>query len=59
MKALEKIAALLKAEGINILDRDAVIASLSQTCAPSYNIRSLASWVIACSVIPTAWVINL
>lgn len=39
MKALEKIAALLKAEGINILDRDAVIASLSQTCAPSYNIR--------------------
>lgn len=39
MKALESIAALMAAENINMLDSEAVIASLSKTCAPSYNIR--------------------
>ena len=40
MKALENIAALMAAENINILDREAVIASLKETAAPGYNIRA-------------------
>lgn len=39
MKALENIAALMAAENINMLDSEAVIASLKKTVAPEYNIR--------------------
>lgn len=39
MKALENIAALMAAENINMLDSEAVIASLKETAAPEYNIR--------------------
>lgn len=39
MKALENIAALMAAENINMLDSEAVIASLKETAAPGYNIR--------------------
>lgn len=39
MKALENIAALMAAENINILDSEAVIASLRDTVLPATNIR--------------------
>lgn len=39
MKDLEAIAALMIAENINLLDEQAVIASLKETAAPAHNIR--------------------
>ena len=39
MKQLENIAALMAAENINMLDSEAVIASLRNTVLPVHNIR--------------------
>lgn len=42
---IEKILSLLKAEGIKETDKERAIKSLSETVAPTSNIRIYLSWL--------------
>ena len=42
---IEKILSLLKAEGIQPMDKERALRSLAETVAPTSNIRIYTSWL--------------